>query len=250
MAGKARQIEFSASAAFSPDRTLADGDLSGLTVDGVNLTPGAASFGAVSGGLFGALFTLRDQDLPALSAQLDTIASDLVTRLSADAIDPTKTPGDPGLFIDPDSAAGAGLAGRISLNARVDPSQGGDLFRLRDGLGAATSGPPGNSTILQGLYDAFTAVRSVSATGFNGAYSSTELVAQLTSQTGQKRNQHEAVLSSTVTQHGVLVEAEQNQTGVDVDVQMQDLLLVEQAYAANARVIQVASQMIELLMEL
>ena len=75
-------------------------------------------------------------------------------------------------------------------------------------------------------------------------------MAQLTSQTGQKRIQHEAVLSSIVTQHGVLVEAEQNQTGVDVDVQMQDLLLVEQAYAANARVIQVASQMIELLMEL
>jgi flagellar hook-associated protein 1 len=193
---------------------------------------------------------LRDQDLPALSAQLDTIASDLVTRLSADAIDPTKTPGDPGLFTDPDSAAGAGLAGRISINALVDPSQGGDIFRLRDGLGALTSGPPGSTTILQGLYDAFTAVRAVSATGFNGAYSSTELVAQLTSQTGQKRIQHEAVMSSTVTQHSVLVEAEQNQTGVDIDVQMQDLLLVEQAYAANARVIQIASQMIQLLMEL
>ncbi|MEQ9505278.1 MAG: flagellar hook-associated protein FlgK [Hyphomonas sp.] len=250
VAGRARQIEFSASNAFGPDQTLADGDLSGLTVDGVDLTPGAPSFGAVSGGLFGALFTMRDQDLPALSAQLDTIANDLVTRLSADAIDPTKTPGDPGLFIDPDSAAGAGLAGRISLSALVDPSQGGDLFRLRDGLGAATSGPPGNNTILQGLFDAFTAVQAVNTNGFNGSFSSTELVAQMTSMAGQKRIQHEAVMSSTVTQHSILVEAEQNQTGVDIDVQMQDLLLVEQAYAANARVIQVASQMIQLLMEL
>ncbi len=250
VAGKARLIEFSPSSTFGPNQTLASGDLSGLSVDGVNLTPGAASFGAVSGGLFGALFTLRDQDLPTLSAQLDSIANDLVTRLSDDTIDPTKTPGDPGLFLDPDNAAGAGLAGRISLNALVDPSQGGDLFRLRDGLGAATAGLPGNKTILQGLFDAFTGVRAINTTGLSGNFSSTELVAHLSSLTGQKRIQHEAVMSSTLTQHSILVEAEQNQTGVDIDAQMQDLLLVEQAYAANARVIEVASQMIKLLMEL
>lgn len=250
VAGRARQLEFSPSSAFGPDASLADGDLSGLSVDGVNLTPGAASFGAVSGGLFGALFTLRDGDLPRLSAQLDTIAADLMGRLSDDAIDPTKTPGDPGLFVDPDAAAGAGLAGRISLNAAVDPAQGGVITRLRDGLGAVTAGPPGNSSILQGLFDAFTAVRSVTTNGFSGSFSSTELVAQMTSMTGQKRIQHDAVMSSTQTQHTILLEAEQNQTGVDIDSQLQDLMLVEQAYAANARVIEVASQMIKLLMEL
>jgi len=250
VAGKARQIEFTASTAFGPNQTLASGDLSGLSVDGVNLTPGATSFGALSGGLFGALFTLRDRDLPGLSAQLDTIANDLVTRLSDDSIDPTKTPGEFGLFIDPDTAAGAGLAGRISLNAAIDPAQGGDTFRLRDGLGAATSGPPGNNSILQALYDAFTAVKAVTGNGFQGSFSSTELAAQLTSLTGQKRVQYDTVLSSTQTQYNILIEAEQNQTGVDIDVQMQDLMLVEQAYAANARVIEVASQMIKLLMEL
>lgn len=250
IAGRAREITFTPSSAFGPNETLADGDLSGLSVDGVNLTPGAASFGAVSGGLFGALFTLRDSDLPALSTQLDSIASDLIGRLSADSIDPTKTPGDPGLFIDSDPAGGAGLAGRISLNAAVDPAQGGATWRLRDGLGAVTSGPPGNQSILQGMFDAFTAVSAFSAPGFQGSYSSTEMVANLASIAGQKRLQHETVLSSTQTQHGILVEAEQTETGVDIDAQMQDLLLIEQAYAANARVIEIASQMIKLLMEL
>ncbi len=250
VAGRARQIEFNPSTAFGPDISLADGELSGLSIDGVSLTPGAASFGAISGGLFGALFTLRDTDLPNLSAQLDTIAGDLVGRLSDDAIDPTKTPGDPGLFVDPDTAAGAGLAGRISLNAAVDPAQGGVVTRLRDGLGAVMAGPPGNSSILQGLFDAFTAVRSVTTNGFSGSFSSTELAAQMSSMAGQKRIQHDAVMSSTQTQHTIMLEAEQNQTGVDIDVQMQDLMLVEQAYAANARVIEVASQMIKLLMEL
>lgn len=250
VAGKAREIQFTPSNAFGPEQTLAGGNLSGLSVDGIDLTPGNASFAAVSGGLFGALFTLRDTELPALSAQLDAVANDLVTRLSNDSIDPTKTPGEFGIFTDPDAAAGVGLAGRITLNAAIDPAQGGAVFRLRDGIGAAASGPPGNNTILQSLYDAFSAVQAVTGNGFDGSYSSTELVAQLTSLTGQKRIQHETVMSSTQTQFNILIEAEQNETGVDVDVQMQDLMLVEQAYAANARVIEVASQMIKLLMEL
>ncbi|MBA3067870.1 MAG: flagellar hook-associated protein FlgK [Hyphomonas sp.] len=250
VAGSAREIQFAPSSDFGPNRTLANGDLSGLTVDGVALTPGAASFGAVSGGLFGALFTLRDQDLPALSAQLDTIASQLVSRLSDDTIDPTKTPGDPGLFIDTDTAGGAGVAGRISINAAVDPEQGGAVWRLRDGLGAATPGSPGNQSILKGLFDAFTAVQTVSANGFQGAYSATEMAAQISSLAGQARVYNESVLSSTQTQYGILVEAEQSETGVDIDAQLQELMLVEQAYAANARVIEIASQMIKTLMEL
>ena len=250
LAGRAREIQFTPSAAFGPNETLAGGDLSGLTVDGVNLTPGAASFGAVSGGLFGALFTLRDQDLPALSEQLDTIASQLVSRLSDDAIDPTKTPGDPGLFIDTDTLGGAGLAGRISINAAVDPGQGGALWRLRDGIGATTTGAPGNQTILKGMFDAFTAVQALGATGFQGSFSATEMAAQIASYSGQARIYNESVLSSTETQYNILVEAEQSATGVDIDNQLQDLMLIEQAYAANARVIEIAGQMINTLMEL
>jgi flagellar hook-associated protein 1 FlgK len=250
VAGRARELQFAPSAAFGPNETLASGDLSGLTVDGVNLTPGAASFGAVSGGLFGALFNLRDQDLPALSQQLDTIASQLISRLSDDTIDPTKTPGDPGLFIDTDTLGGAGLAGRISINAAVDPGQGGALWRLRDGIGAAAPGAPGNQAILKGIFDAFTAVQAVGAAGFQGSFSATEMAAQIASNSGQARIYNESVLSSTETQYNILLEAEQSETGVDIDNQLQDLMLIEQAYAANARVIEIAGQMINTLMEL
>ncbi|MEZ5917889.1 MAG: flagellar basal body rod C-terminal domain-containing protein [Parvularculaceae bacterium] len=47
-----------------------------------------------------------------------------------------------------------------------------------------------------------------------------------------------------------LQEAELSRTGVDTDRELQNLLLIEQAYAANARVIEVASQMIQRLLEL
>ncbi|ABI77175.1 flagellar hook-associated protein FlgK [Hyphomonas neptunium ATCC 15444] len=246
----ARQIEFTPSSAFTSGQTLANGDLSGISVDGIDLTTGSTSFGAVSGGLFGALFTLRDQDVPAFMDQLDMVANDIITRLSDDAIDPTKTPGEQGLFVDPDAAGLSGLASRISVNAAVDPAQGGDIWRLRDGLGATASGPPGNSATLSAIYDAFTQVKSLNANGIQGAFSASDLAAQLSSVVGQKRVYQDSVLASTQAQHVTLVEAEQSLTGVDVDVEMESLLLIEQAYAANARVIQVARDMIGILMEL
>lgn len=250
VAGRAFQIDFDPSVAFGPDQTLAGGQLSGMSVNGTDLTPGSVSFGAVSSGMFGALFQLRDNDVPQFSAQLDTIADDLITRLADDTIDPAKTPGAYGLFVDPSPADGAGVAGRISVNATVDPAQGGLLSRLRDGVEAVTPGPEGNATILNAMLNAMTTVQTVSNGSISGTYSSAELAAHVSSLTGQARISHESVNSSIQAQHLTLQEAEISETGVDIDVQMQDLLLIEQAYAANARVIEVASQMINRLMEL
>ena len=246
----AQQLEFTPSSTFTSEQTLADGDLSGISVGGIDLTPGSTSFGAVSGGMFGALFTLRDQDIPAFMDQLDMVANDIVSRLSDDAIDPTKTPGAQGLFVDPAGTGSLGLASRISVNAAVDPAQGGEIWRLRDGLGATTSGPPGNSAILSAMFDAFTQIKSLNANGIQGAFSASDLAAQLSSAVGQKRVHQDSVLASTQAQHLTLVEAEQAETGVNVDQEMESLLLIEQAYAANARVIQVARDMISVLMEL
>ncbi len=250
LAGSARELEFQASSGFGPEQTLANGALSDLTSGGVILTPGSPSYGAIGSGMLGALFALRDQDLPTVSAQLDTLAGDLINRLSDDTIDPTKTPGAQGLFVDQAGTGAPGLAARLALNAAIDPAQGGATWRIRDGLGAATQGLVGDSTIVDGLLGALTTVSTISSNGLVGAFSSTDMVAQFASLTGQKRVQNESVLSSTAAQHTMLRDAEQAENGVDIDAQMQDLLLVEQAYAANARVIEIASQMINRLMEI
>jgi len=250
VAGTAKQLEFSPANSFGADMTLDNGALSGLSVNGQELTPGASSYAAISSGMFGALFTLRDTDLPNFGAQLDTIASDLVTRLSNDSIDPTKVPGDFGLFVDTGTPGDPGLAGRIDLNAQVDPTQGGSLWRLRDGIGAAVEGPPGDNSILSAMSNAFTKIQSMNSNGIQGGFSATELVAHVASLAGQTRISHESVLSSASTQHDLLIEAELSETGVDIDSQMQDLLAIEQAYAANARVIEIANQMMQKLMEI
>lgn len=250
LAGKAQQIEFTPSNSFGPAQTIEGGQLSGLRVGDTDLTPGASAWSAVSSGLFGALFTLRDNDLPDFSRQLDTVAGDLIARLSADGIDPTTASGEPGLFIDSDPAAGDGLASRIAINPAADPAEGGALWRLRDGMGASAEGPPGNSQILSAMVTAMTSVQSINQNGIQGTFNASQLTAHFSSLVGQTRVANDTVFSSTATQHTMAAEAELSQTGVDVDAQMQDLLLIEQAYAANARVIEVASQMIQRLMEL
>ena len=178
------------------------------------------------------------------------MAQDLINRFSDPTVDPTITPGDPGLFLDADSTAGDGVAGRLRLNALVDPDQGGAVWRLRDGLGAAAPGPPGNNTILSNLSGAFDTVTNVSVTGLQGGFVYSDLVAQLGSLTGQQRIQNESVLSSISLQHQTIKEAEAREVGVDIETEMQDLLIIEQAYAANARVIQAASQMLTELMDI
>lgn len=250
LAGTAREVQFNQANAIGPNITLGNGLLSGLTVDDVDITPGASSYGAISSGKFGALFTLRDTDLPTLDAQLDVMAQDLIDRFSDPTIDPTVTPGDPGLFLDTNAAAGDGVAGRLQLNALVDPDRGGAVWRLRDGLGAVAPGPPGDNTILTNLSGAFDTVSNVSVTGLQGGFVYSDLVAQLGSLTGQQRIQNESVLSSISLQYQTMQEAEARETGVDIETEMQDLLIIEQAYAANARVIQAASQMLTELMDI
>ena len=250
VAGDARVVNFTPSNAVGSAQSLAGGTLSGLTVDGTDITPGVGTFGAVSGGSLGALFTLRDTDLPELETQLDTMAQDVIDRFSDPSIDATNPAGSPGLFLDSDATAGTGIAGRLQLNALVDPNQGGAVWRLRDGLGAAAPGSPGDNTILSNLSDAFETVRSVSVPGLQGGFTATDLVAQLGSLAGQKRIQNESVLSSTSLQFGAVQQAEGDATSVDIEQEMQNLLIIEQAFAANARVIEAASQMVRELMEI
>ena len=248
--GTARKLEFNPSIAFGPDQTLANGNLSGITIAGTDITPGANSFTAISSGMFGALFQLRDTDLPDFNAQLDTLAEDLVARFSDDTIDPTKTPGAAGLFVDSGTPGDPGAAGRLEINAAVDPDNGGAIWRIRDGLEATAEGPPGNADILNNLFAAYTSRNPLNIGQLQGQFSAVNAAAELSSLAGYRQVTLDALNSSTQTQLNTVRDAEVAETGVNIDDQMQNLLLIEQAYAANARVIQTASQMIDRLMEL
>lgn len=252
VAGSAREIEFSQTGTILSDMSLAGGSLSGLSVNGIDITPGSGDLGVRQGTIAGH-FAVRDDIAPDFQTQLDGLARDVIERF--ENIDPTLTPGDPGLFTDAgaafDPANELGLAERIAVNAAVDPDQGGAVWRLRDGLGATAEGPSAANDIIVTMLGALTELRTPPAgTGLVGAQSAINAAAGVTSTVGRSRISAEEQLASSSARTELLSDAELTATGVDTDQELQKLILIEQAFTANARIIQAADEMLRTLMEI
>lgn len=249
---KAATVEFSAVGTITPDMNVS-GVLSGLTINGQPVSTDADR-GAISGGKLAGLFEVRDVLAPEAQEKLDALARDLVMRFEDPAIDPTLGAGDPGLFTDGGAAFSAldevGLANRLSINAAVNPKQGGDLWRLRAGIAATGEGDAGNATILQAMVDRLqegipTASGGFSALERSASVLSSDLYSLL--ETGKLAS--ESDLSFANTQQTSLKSIELAD-GVDTDQEMQQLLIIERSYAANAKVIETASTLLDELLRI
>lgn len=250
--GNPAVVGFSPAGVIAPDMTIGSGALSGFTINGRAVPSG--DDGLLGGGTLGALVAIRDDLAPAAQVQLDAVARDLMERFESPAVDPTLAPGQPGLFTDRgapfDPLTEEGLAGRIALSARVDPTAGGQLWRLRDGLGAAQPGNVGDATLLNALGAALAAAKPPASGSFIGAArSASGLAADLLSGFSGARQQAEARESYNSARHDAFKEMQLAQ-GVDTDAEMQTLLMVEQAYSANARVIKTIDELIQQLIGL
>jgi flagellar hook-associated protein 1 FlgK len=257
LAGHVFELEFTQAGVIPPGSRFGDGSniLSGLSVGDQSLTPNTDGNFAISSGSLAGLFTVRDVITPGFLDGLDSLAGDLVNRFANTNVDPTTLAGMPGLFtdnglaLDPNNMAG--LASRLRINAAIDTSQGGFATRLRDGLGGSGTGPVGNADILNNLLDAFTNSNPTpTGSGLAGTLSSSELAAGFSSIIGEKRVNADAVATTSLARASTLADAELSLTGVDTDAEIQSLLLIEQAYAANARVIQTISDMLDTLLQL
>lgn len=249
--GTASTIGFAPVGIVTPDMTLASGALSGITINGQSITTAAAD-SLIAGGTLAAQFDLRDTHAPQLQEKLDAIARDLIARFSDPALDPTLASGTAGLFTDLggpfDPADELGLAQRLRIHPTVDPLQGGALWRLRDGLGAAVQGNVGDATLINALAATLTAQRSPVSGGFSvGTRSFDTLVADMVSGIAATRLNAQTETSFATARFDHL-RAVELANGVDTDQEMQTLLLIEQSYAANARVMQAASEMIQTLL--
>ncbi|WP_165354626.1 flagellar basal body rod C-terminal domain-containing protein [Tropicimonas sp. IMCC6043] len=200
---------------------------------------------------------MRDRIATEAQSGLDALARNLIERFEESALDPTILPGAPGLFTDGGSvldltnpANEIGLADRISVNANIDPSRGGAIWRIRDGVGAATAGEVGNSNLLTALADRIAAPLVVASGPSAGlARSLSGLASDLLSSIDRSYRHLEDAQAFHSSRAGAL--AHQIATdGVDTDDELQTLLLIEQAYAANAKVIQTVDQLIQNLLEL
>lgn len=219
--------------------------LGALTLNGRPVRMGAS--GTMAGGTLGALFQLRDDLAVTAQGRLDALARDVAERLVT-----VDSSGGKGLLTDQGSpvsaAAETGLAGRLTVNAAVDPQSGGALWRLRDGLAAAGPSAQGDGSRLSALSAALSSARDpASAAVMPGARSLSAFAADLLSQTSNARLNAQSEESYATARATALAQMELDQ-GVDTDAELQDLMLVEQAYSANAKVIQTMDAMLKLLM--
>ncbi len=251
--GLPAKFGFDPAGLIAPDMTMASGALSGLTLNGKAIAiSGGGSL--IKGGTLSASFDVRDNAAPFASRQIDAFARNLMERFEATGLDASLAPGDPGLFTDAgavfDSADEVGLAGRLAINSAVDPNQGGALWRLRDGLGAAVPGETGDRKLITGFIDALTGAKVTNSGQFSaGPTSLGGLAGDLTALNASARLDAEQseVFASSRFQELYLVELA---SGVDTDQEMQKLLLIQTAYAANARVISTIDAMLKSLLEI
>lgn len=244
--GRAVAVDFTATPVITRDMTLGTGALSPVRLDGAEAAPGR-----FEGGTLGAALHIRDTLAPELGAALDAFAAEILARLEAVDTDA----GGAGLLTDAgapfDPGTEPGLAGRLAVNAAVDPAQGGALWRLRDGLGAAVPGEVADATLLAALAGAWSArVPAPAATGLSGQEDVSGLAAGIAALAAAAAARAEQTEAGRAARAATLREAETAATGVDTNAELARLLAIERAWAANARVIATVDALFRELLEI
>ncbi|MEL6792983.1 MAG: flagellar hook-associated protein FlgK [Pseudomonadota bacterium] len=254
--GRLAEITFAPTASFSAGQTIDNGALSGLMVDGRDIPIGRDDQGGLyDGGSLAAAFQLRDSILTDAADDLDALAEDAILRVQGLAADPTLAAGDAGLFTDQgvayDPADRLGVALRLELNAAVDPAAGGESSRLRDGVAAAATGDTGNAAVLIGLLDAFEASRAAPVgSDLSGARTFAGFAEEASTLYLSRAATRADAAAFETGKATALADAVATEQSVDSDQQLAQLLVVERAFAANARVVNVVDEMLENLLTL
>lgn len=239
---------------FQTTPTLAPG-VSGaaVTIDGVAVTgPTASAMALRSGELFG-LTQLRDAAAPRFQNQLDEIARGLVVAFAETDQTGGAAPPLPGLFTyagavaAPGPALIPGLAGALTINANVDPAQGGVIARLRDGGVSApgnpaylynTAGGASYATRILQLVNAPRAAQGFDPSAALGAAGSLQSTAA--DSIGWLAAERQQAIKATTYRDAMAAQTTQalsNATGVNLDDQMSQMLALENSYQASAKLL-------------
>lgn len=234
-----REITFQHAGSVSGAMTLGNGALSDLMIDGDPVS-GKPGVGNLAGGSLGAAFETRDHLVPNAAAKLDQIATDLVARFSDPTQDPTIS--SDGLIVLDSSNSGSGVAGRLKVNPLIK----GNPAVIRDGLNSTSTQNTGDPTILGNWVEA---LADSSSLGGGPARSLSGHLRELETQSSSRRVDAEDLQARHTATRNAYLDREKA-SGVDTDMEMQKLLQLEKAYAANAKVIQVADRLLTQLLEI
>lgn len=236
--GKAVRIVFEPSPTITADMTLESGALSALTISGDPLSNG---IGKLTGGTLAASFGARDTVLTSVQRDLDMFAFDFASRL--EQTDASLATGELGILTDGSSPLSAldidGFSGRLMVNALAAD----DTTKLRTGFGSLSGVPDQLEQWIDGIQSYQPHVISGVSSTLANAASRLSSAASQARVSGEENHLFAAARSDAFR-------AREYEAGVDTDAEMQRLLQIEKAYAANARLIQTADAMMQTLMEI
>jgi len=254
--GTVHQLSFTPTANIPADMqetaNPSQGFIGGLSA----VTVGGEPIAISQNGSIAANLQLRDVTLPGFEQQLDQVASNTVVAFQQ--ADPTVGSGQTGIFTDngaavesgEDATPIAGMAANIALNASVDPSQGGEAWRIQAGAQATTQGETGDNTTVLAFISALNQTQSYNTTsGLPGSMTLTDATSQVAGLQQSTLTNWTSVNTSRTTQAQAAQTALSNATGVNIDNEMQKLLVVQETYAATTQVIQAASSMLNQLIQ-
>lgn len=247
--GTPAEIGFEPRPVVTEHMSHVDGQLGGLAVNGMDI-----QVSRLGGGKIEALFALRDDVLPSHQQELDVLAENLVQRFQSSTLDPSLSASDAGLFTDGSGAYDpsnlTGLSRRLAVSGKIDVQNGGDLRFLRDGLASASAGAFGDATVLSNMVDVLSEETTLSQGQFAGQpFSLTGHASAVLTSFATQLVQHEDRLTTASASHTALTE-DRLRDGVDTDHELQTLMTIEKAYAANAQVLRTVDEMLDVLMGL
>jgi flagellar hook-associated protein 1 len=242
---------------FTPTTTYTDSSTgNAVVVDGVAIT-GSSSPMAIQSGALAGLANLRDVVAPQYGAQLDQIANGLINAFAESDQTGGSSPTMPGLFTYPGAtglpSTSADLATEIEVNANVDPTQGGDVNRLRDGgiadpTNTAYTYNTTNAASYTGRISQLISATTANQTfgGATGLATSASLSDYANSSVSWLQSQHQAANNRLDYQNAVVSQATtaaSNATGVNLDTEMTNLLTIENSYTTTAKLLTTVNAM-------
>lgn len=259
------ELKFSPSANISPESVYAhdptsvgepyNPSLSGLKIGELDVTPTADKIQSIEGGRLGGLFKVRDEFTVTTQKQIDALAANLITAFRDG--DSTVTDGD-SLFTS--EAAGkiyttpedmVGVANNFTINAAIDPDQGGDKRRIRDGAEATSFGPEGNDTLLRSWMNEVETLRDFdSSTDLSTSQSLSGAVREFVSYASLKNQNEKDLLNFESGKLNSLLDVRDNLQGVNIDEEMNNMLQMQRLYSANAVLLRTTGEMLQIIINI
>ena len=192
--------------------TATDGTVHVLDGQGNDITD------ELSGGTLGGAITARDTTIPALSQQLDSLASQFASAMNnaqASGYDLNGNSGGAMFTVPATGSAAAGITVALTGGSQIAASSDG------------STGSSGNVK----------ALLAVQSSNLPGGANPTDSYASLVSNIGSAGSQVSSSLTASTSSLQQLTSQQDSESGVSIDEETANLIRYQQAYSASARVI-------------